>query len=351
MAGFVYMGGFNSTGGNAMAEQWAEAQGVPAAGGFQSVYQYANGWSAIQSLQVSIAEGMAGYPGPCCLNVAFTQSDAETNLSSALSGSSLTPGCQAAHAATAAACLASGVQFIRTAWEFNGGQNYNWMPPWGSYTAAEFRLLWQLIYDVYSSAAVTAGKPANWFKFVYCLVQNDGNGNADMADFYPGMPSAPYITIDEYDRSGGGYTGWAEALNDPPGLAASVTLALAQGALGVGFPEWGIRNDAYGPEVIPDPAYINSAFAWMKTVTAQGLNVLAWPWGQGYSGNIDDIAQGATSWNFAAWPTMWSALKSNVAAGIAEGWIATSNTAGGAGGGGGGGGESWPGSAAMVGIV
>jgi hypothetical protein len=350
MAGFVYMGGFNSTGGNAMAAQWAEAQGVPAAGGFQSVYQYANGWANIQALQVSIAQGMGGYPGPCCLNVAMCESDAETNLSNSLSGSSLTSGCQAAHAATAVACLENDVQFIRMAWEFNGSYGgYNWMPNWGNYTAAEFVALWRLIYDVYSAAAVNAGKPASWFKFVYCMVQADYNGNADMADFYPGMPFASYITIDEYDRSGGGFTGWAEALNDPPGLAESVTFALAQGALGVGMPEWGIRNDQYGPAVIPDPSYIDSAFAWMKTVTAQGLNVLAWPWGAGYSGNIDDIAQGATSWNFAAWPTMWSALTSNVATGIAEGWIATSNTAGG--GASGGQGESWPGSAAMVGIV
>ncbi len=59
------------------------------------------------------------------------------------------------------------------AWEFNGGSGYNWMPPFSSYTAAEFKQLWQLIYDVYSSAAVAAGKPANWFKFIFCMVQND----------------------------------------------------------------------------------------------------------------------------------------------------------------------------------
>jgi Putative Ig domain len=324
--GLVYMGGYSQGGGNTVAGQWAVAQGVPAAGGFQSVYQWGNSWSgtnSVESVQVSEAEAMAGYPGPCCLNVAMCQSDTETSLSGSLSGSSLTSGCQTAHAATANACLASGVQFIRMAWEFNGGSGYNWMPPFSSYTAAEFKLLWQLIYDVYSSAAVAAGKPANWFKFIFCMVQNDSNGAADMTNYYPGMPYASYITIDEYDRTGGGYTGWAEAINDPPTLTQSVTLALAQGAEGVGFPEWGIRNDAYGPSVIPDPAYINSAFSWMQGVTNQGLNVLAWPWGEGYSGSISGISE--SSWNFAAWPTMWSALTSNVAAGVSAGWIATTN--------------------------
>jgi hypothetical protein len=332
--GLVYMGGYQQAGSNAVAEQWAIAQGLPNAnGGFQSVYQWGTGWTgtnSVEQVQVGQAQAMAGYPGPCCLSVGMTQSSSETNLSSALSGSSLTSGCSAAHAATAAACVANGVQYIKMAWEFNGGQNYNWMPPWGSYTAAEFKLLWQLIYGVYSAAAVSAGKPADWFQFIYCMVQADSSGNTDMADFYPGMPYAGYVTIDEYDRSQGSYTGWDEALNDPPGLAESVTFALAQGAIGVGMPEWGIRNDAYGPSVIPDVSYINSAFSWMKATTEQGLNVLAWPWGAGYTGDISDIGGGPGSWNFAAWPTMWSALTSNVATGISQGWIATSNpTAGG----------------------
>ncbi len=333
--GLVYMGGFQSYGANAAATAWAEAQGLPSAdGGFQSVYQYANGWSSIQSLQVSIADAMGGYPGPCCINVAFTQSDSETDLSSTLSGSSLTSGCQAAHAATAVACLANDVQFIRTAWEFNGGYNYNWMPPPANYTAANFKLAWQLIYNVYSAAAVTAGKPANWFQFVYCMVQNDSNGNADMANYYPGMPYASYITIDEYDRSGGGYTGWNEALYDQPTITEMVTFALAQGATGVGFPEWGIRNDAYGPTVIPDPSYITSAMSWAQATAAQGLNVLMWPWGEGYNGgDPGTITNGENSWNFAAFGlgagTMWGNLTSAVATGISEGWIATSNFAGG----------------------
>jgi hypothetical protein len=324
-SGLVYMGGYNQGGTNTYATDWAVAQGLPNAdGGFQSLYQWGNGWTgtnSVESVQVATADQMAGYPGPCCLNVAMCESDSETSLANSLSGSSLTSGCQAAHAATAVACLASNVQYIRMAWEFNGGQNYNWMPPFSSYTAAEFKLLWQLIYNVYSSAAVNAGKPANWFKFIYCMVQNDSNGNADMANYYPGMPYASYITIDEYDRTGGGYTGWAEALNDQPTVTEMVTYALAQGALGVGMPEWGIRDDAYGPSVIPDPSYINSAFSWAQATAEQGLNVLMWPWGAGYTGSISGIA--ASTWNFAAWPTMWSALTSDVAAGISAGWIAT----------------------------
>ncbi len=112
-----------------------------------------------------------------------------------------------------------------------------------------------------------------------------------MTNYYPGMPYASYITIYEHDRTGGGYTGWAEAINDPPTLTQSVTLALAQGAEGVGFPEWGIRNDAYGPSVIPDPAYINSAFSWMQGVTEQGLNVLASSWRRVSPGSISGIVR------------------------------------------------------------
>lgn len=339
--GLVYMGGYQQAGSNAVAADWAIAQGLPNAdGGFQSVYQWGTGWTgtnSVEQVQVGQAEAFAGYPGPCCLSVAMTQSDTETDLSSALSGSSLTSGCSAAHAATAVACLANGVQFIKMAWEFNGGSGYNWMPPWGSYTAAEFKLLWQLIYNVYSSAAVSAGKPANWFKFIYCLVQNDPNGTADLVNFFPGMPYAAYLTIDEYDRSGGGYTGWNEALFDPPTVTQMVTVALAQGCEGVGFPEWGIRNDAYGPTVIPDPAYITSAFAWMKATTEQGLNVLAWPWGAGYTGSISGITDPGggppqDTWNFGTWPTMWSALTSAVATGISQGWVATTNPTSGGGG-------------------
>lgn len=325
--GLVYLGGYQSGGGNANATAWAKAQGAPTAGAFQSVYQWGVGWTSgnnsVQSVQVSTAQAMAGYPGPCCLNIAMCQSSSETSLANSLSGSSLTAGCKTAHAATAVACIASGVQFIRMAWEFNGGQNYNWMPPFSSYSAAQFKLLWQLIYNVYSSAAVAAGKPADWFKFIYCMVQNDSNGNANMQNYYPGMPFASYVTIDEYARSGGGFTGWAEAMNDQPTLSESVTFALAQGAEGVGMPEWGIRNDSYGPSVIPDPAYINSGFEWMQATANQGLNVLAWPWGAGFSGSVNGISAG--SWNFAAWPTMWSAFQTWAATGVSEGWIATVN--------------------------
>lgn len=323
--GKVYMGGYTDAGTVSAGKAWAAAQGVPAAGAFISIYQWGNGWSQVQSVQIQEAQQMGSYPGPRCLNAAMTQSQSESNLSSALSGNSLTSAALACHTASATACAQNGVQFIRWAWEFNAGNGYNWMPPFSSYTSTEFKTLWKLTYNAWNAAAVKAGKPNNWFKFVFCMNQADWNGVANMKNYYPGMPYASYITIDEYDRSQGNYTGWDEALNDPPGLANAVTLALAQGAEGVGLPEWGIRNDAYGPKVIPDPSYINSAFAWMKTVTAQGLNVLAWPWGAGFDGNINSINGGVGSWDFAAWPTMWSALRANVATGISEGWIATTN--------------------------
>jgi hypothetical protein len=322
----VYMGGYNDSSTEAVAVQWAEAQGVPAAGGFFSVYQWGNGWAQVQETQVGYAPILGSYPGPRCLNAALTQSQSETDLSSALSGNSLTSAALACHTASATACAQNGVQFIRWAWEFNGGSGYNWMPPFSSYTAAEFVTLWRLTYNAWNAAAVAAGKPNNWFKFIFCMNPADYSGVTNLNNYYPGMPYAAYLTVDEYDRSGGNLTGWNEALNDPNGFLNSfVTLALSAGAEGVGFPEWGIRTDAYAPTVIPDPSYINSGFAWAKATAAQGLNVLMWPWGAGFTGSISTVTGGTQSWNFASWPTMWSALTSNVATGISEGWIATTN--------------------------
>jgi hypothetical protein len=231
-------------------------------------------------------------------------------------------------------------------WEFDGSQVG---PPFTSYTAAEFITMYQLVWENFSAAGVAAGKPSNWFKFIW-------NPNGPTEPHWNYLAGPPYVSVigpDDYDgrwpyNASGSSSDAVQYLNGyqtftKGGFAASLLSYAKSGPYDIIFPEWGMTNTdptcaingvnsvgAVGSGTIldfspagDDPAFVQGYFEFCEQAVAQGTNVFLCPWGGSTGNGYGQSTYNTGAWSIPAFPAAGAQLKSSVSAGLASGLVAT----------------------------
>jgi len=222
-------------------------------------------------------------------------------------------GTTASWTASANACISHGINIIRLSWEFNTAfpaNNSGWWPN----NPSGFINIWKNCYNAYSAAAVAAGKPANWFSFIWNPDKGPtGTDTALVLEFYPGaayMGNPGVVGIDLYvgntpaGKTGAAlFNGYNTALDWNP--AAVVALANEHGH-DIAAPEWSNRikwNDG----LTDDGPYMTACVEWAAnfvTASTGDQNAYLGMWVDNYPDN--------NPWNFVSGPQSVAAVSALV---------------------------------------
>ena len=294
----VYMGGWANED-VPTTEAFVNSFGANPAKSVMMSFPYGATWSNVQQSCVGIASNLGGWPGLRMIAIPMQTTGSPGKYTDVTSGAN-----DAVFIAAANACVANGVTLIRLGWELQNNPSNNMPAP---VPATLWKQCFQHIVTVMRKA-----QPNGGFKFIFNPNDGTNGGNSpDWMSVYPGKSYVDIVAVDAYDNN----SGWAGAYSGAtPNLQDISSLAATDG-LDLSLPEWSLINTSDSYASGDDPTFVNNIMGWAHTQQQTGKNIYLVSWGDGYP----DPKAG--TWGLQCSPKALAALKAQVSAGIAGGWI------------------------------